>query len=292
MLHNGKCYRGRLWKVSLRRSALAIMVGLLFSCCVPLAALSAASARSDAPPSIDKEYFDIVKSIDLLGEVYREVSKNYVDTLNVSRLMYAGIDGMLRTLDPYTVFLDENDSDELDELTSGHYVGIGISIASIDGAVFVTSVADGYAASKAGIKVGDRIGAINTRRVTKMSLDEVKAPIKGASGSSLTLQLERQGASSFSVKLMRQEVRVSAVSYSGIIGGSGYIEMKSFGTRSADDVREAFKGLFFIALSIFYWGHLCEFSLSGALDISAVMLQELFLTVDMRLRSLIISRLD
>ncbi len=243
MLHNGKSCRGWLWRVSLRRSVLAIMVGLLFSCCVQPAALSAASAPSTVVPSIDKEYFDIVKSIDLLGEVYREVSKNYVDTLNVSGLMYAGIDGMLRTLDPYTVFLDENDSDELDELTSGHYVGIGISIASIDGAVFVTSVADGYAASKAGIKVGDSIVSINTRRVTKKLLDEVKVLIKGPSGSPLTLQLERQGAPSFSVRLIREEVRVSAVSYSGIIGGSGYIEMKNFGTRSADDLREAFQRL-------------------------------------------------
>jgi carboxyl-terminal processing protease len=244
MQSNGKSNGSGLWRVVfLRQRVRAIMVALLFCCFVPSTPLSAASSSSFHAPSIDQEYFEIVKSIDLLGEVYREVSKNYVDTLNVSRLMYAGIDGMLRTLDPYTVFLDENDSDELDELTSGQYVGIGISITSIDGAVFVTSVVDGYAAAKAGIKVGDNIVTINNRSVRKMSLDEVKVLIKGSAGSPLTLQLERQGYPSFSARLMREEIRVSAISYSGIIGESGYIEMKSFGSRSADDLREAFQGL-------------------------------------------------
>jgi len=191
----------------------------------------------------DREYFDIVKSIDLFGEVYREVSLSYVDKLNVSELMYAGIDGMLHPLDPYTVFLDEKDSDELDELTSGQYAGIGFTIASIDGQVYVTSVIDGYAAAKAGIRVGDSIAEINGRSVRKASLDEVKELIQGAAGTVLTLKLERNSASSFFARVKREEVRVSSVSYSGIIDGTGYIEMKSFGSRASDDLRDAFQGL-------------------------------------------------
>jgi carboxyl-terminal processing protease len=233
----------RVQRVSLQKSVLSTIVALFFFCGVPSTTFSAVSAPSVVVDSSDKEYFEIVKSIDLFGEVYREVSKSYVDRINVSELMYAGIDGMLHTLDPYTVFLDENDSDELDELTSGQYAGIGITIASIDGMIFVTSVVDGYAAVKAGIKVGDGIAAINTREVKKMSLDEVKSLIKGPAGSPLTLQIERQGSPSFSARLIREEVRVSTVSYSGILDGIGYIEMKSFGARSMDDLREAFQGL-------------------------------------------------
>jgi carboxyl-terminal processing protease len=232
-----------LQRVFLWKRVRSTIVALFFFCAVPSATFSAVSAPSMPAGSADKEYFEIVKSIDLFGEVYREVSKSYVDRINVSELMYAGIDGMLHTLDPYTVFLDENDSDELDELTSGHYAGIGITIASIDGMVFVTSVVDGYAAAKAGIKVGDGIVAINSKDVKKMSQDEVKGMIKGPAGSPLALQIERQGTPSFSARLIREEVRVSTVSYSGIFDGIGYIEMKSFGTRSMDDLREAFQGL-------------------------------------------------
>ncbi len=243
---------GWLRGVSLHCSVQAIVVALLFFCGVPSLTFSAVSEPSvhSVPPvsslpadSTDKEYFDIVKSIDLLGEVYREVSKSYVDRLNVSGLMYAGIDGMLRTLDPYTVFLDENDSDELDEMTSGQYVGIGISIASLGGEVFVASVVDGYAAAKAGIRVGDSIVSINNEGVRNMSLDKVKALIKGVAGTPLLFELERQGSPPFSARLMREEVRVSTVSYSGIFGGIGYIEMKGFGSRSTADLREALQGL-------------------------------------------------
>ncbi len=255
MQRNGESNGCWLWRDSLRRSVFAIVVALPFLCGFPSLTFSAVSEPSvhsiPSVPSVpslhadftDKEYFDIVRSIDLFGEVYQEVSKSYVDKLNVSELMYAGIDGMLHTLDPYTVFLDENDSDELNELTSGQYVGIGITIASIDGTVFVTSVVEGYPAAKAGIKIGDRITTVNGREIIKMPLDGVKTLLKGAAGTSFALRLERKGAPSFSARLMREEVRVSTVSYSGIVKGTGYIEMKSFGSHSSDDLREAFLGL-------------------------------------------------
>ncbi|MEI6652540.1 MAG: S41 family peptidase, partial [Chlorobiaceae bacterium] len=224
------------WRLSPLERVPGIMAALLFFFCLSSSPLSAVSVH-------EKEYFDIIKGVDLFGEVYREVSTGYVDPLDVSELMSAGIDGMLRTLDPYTVFLDEEDSGELDEMTSGQYVGIGITIASLDGGYFVTSVVDGYAAAKAGMKVGDSILAINNKEVKKASLAEVKVLIKGAVGTSLAIQLERQGTPPFIVTLVREEVRARAVSYAVCIQGVGYIEMKNFSARSANELRTAFMSL-------------------------------------------------
>ncbi len=227
---------GRRRRVSWRRRVPGFLITLLSFCSLWPAPLSAA-------PSSEKEYFDIIKSIDLIGEVSRELSQSYVDTVNVSRLIYGGIDGMLRTLDPYTVFFNQEESKDFGELTSGQYAGIGITIATIEGSVFVTSVVDGYAAAKAGIRVGDSITAINKVAIKKKPLAEVKELIRGPLGATLTLTIERDGQTPFTVTLTRAEVRVSTVGYSGIMDGIGYIEMKSFGIRSADDVREAFQGL-------------------------------------------------
>ena len=213
-----------------------IMAALLFFFCLTSSPLSALSTH-------EKAYFDIIKGVDLFGEVYRELSTGYVDTLDVSELMYAGIDGMLHTLDPYTVFLDEEDSGELDEMTSGQYVGVGITIATLDGGYFVTSVVDGYAAAKAGIKGGDSILAINNKEVKNKSLTEVKSLIKGAAGTSLTIQLKRQGPSPFTASLVREEIRVNSVSYATLFQGIGYIEMKNFSARSANELRSAILGL-------------------------------------------------
>ena len=157
--------------------------------------------------------------------------------------MTSGIDGMLRTLDPYTVFLDKTDSEELDELTSGQYAGIGVTITAISGKVYISSLVDGYAAALAGLRVGDRLAAVNQTKLNDTSLEDVKRLLKGPSGGAVSLDIEREGAKPFTVKLFRGEVRVSTVLYSGILSDVGYIEMKSFGERSAEELREAFLAL-------------------------------------------------
>ncbi|MFZ4525839.1 MAG: S41 family peptidase [Chlorobium sp.] len=234
MQSNKEC-NGR-WHRSLWERVPGFVAALLFFFCLSSSSLFAVSAH-------EKEYFDIIKGVDLFGEVYREVSTGYVDPLDVSELMNAGIDGMLRTLDPYTVFLDEEDSGELDEMTSGQYVGVGITIGIIDGVYFVTSVVEGYAAAKAGIRVGDSILAINNKEVKKASLVEVKALIKGTVGASLTIRLDRQGTPPFTVSLVREEVRSRSVSYAASIQEVGYIEMKNFSIHSANELRTALLGL-------------------------------------------------
>lgn len=234
---NGVQCRGFSW----RQSVEYFLAPLFLFSCLLSSPLFAASSPDKL--SLDKEYFDIIKSVDLLAEVYHEVSASYVDTLNVSKLMYAGIDGMLHTLDPYTVFLDEEDSGELDEMTNGQYVGIGITIASLDGAFYVTSVVEGSPAAKAGIRVGDTMLAINNKEIKKASLADVKTLMKGVLGTPMTMQLERHGASPFTASLVREEVQVKSVSYAGIIQGTGYIEMKSFSARSAVELRSALQRL-------------------------------------------------
>ncbi|NTW68406.1 MAG: S41 family peptidase [Chlorobiaceae bacterium] len=220
----------------LRRRVSGVLAVLFFLSLTPFRSLHAA-------PADEKENFGIVKSIDLMGEVYRQLSLNYVDRPNVSELMYAGIDGMLNTLDPYTVFLDKADSEELGELTSGQYAGIGVTIVTIDGAIYISSVVDGYGAARAGIRAGDTISAVNGTDIKNKPLNEVKELLKGPLGETLTLKIARVDAPSFTAAIKREEIRVNTVSHSCLLGDTGYIEMKSFGSRSADELREAFQGV-------------------------------------------------
>lgn len=223
---------------SLRRKiafGLLVTAGLLSFRPLPVAA---------EDKTADSEYFDIIRSIDLLGDVYREVSKNYVDNVNVSALMYSGIDGMLRTLDPYSVFLDQESAEELDEHTTGQYVGVGVSIMSIDGKFYVSTVNDGYSASRAGLRVGDRILSVNGLDTSKNTPDAIRTAIKGDVGTTVTMVLERLGRqASFTVKLPREDVQVSTIELQALIGDVGYIRMESFGTRSGRELREALLAL-------------------------------------------------
>jgi len=189
-----------------------------------------------------ESFFPATKSIDLLGEVYRQVSQNYVDSIDVSEFMYSGIDGMLRQLDPYTAFLDEAQSDELDEITSGQYAGIGITIGIISGDLFITSVIDGQPAAKAGLQIGDQIVSVNGVKASRKSLDEVRGSIKGAAGTTVRLAIRKDGRGALkSYTLTRGEVRVSTVPYAGIFGASGYVQMNSFGEHSKDELSSAIR---------------------------------------------------
>ncbi|MBM3162715.1 MAG: S41 family peptidase [Chlorobi bacterium] len=222
-----------------KRIAASLVAAFLFS---TMFFLPLQAASQEYP---EGEFHEITKGIDLFGDVYRELSGNYVEPLDVSQLMYAAIDGMLGTLDPYTVFLDENQSEELGEITSGQYTGIGISMAKFGDKIYVTSVLEGYPAWKAGIRTGDRIERIDGVSLKGKTTDGIREMIKGRKGSRLTISLSREGsASARLVSLSREEVRVSTVSYSGIIGECGYLQLDSFAAHSADDIRHALETLF------------------------------------------------
>jgi carboxyl-terminal processing protease len=204
--------------------------------------------RGCAVTKAKTDYFSVTRSVDLLGEVYKEVSENYVDPVNVSELMFSGIDGMLDHLDPYTAFLDEAQSDELDEITSGQYAGIGITIGIMSEEFYITSLIEGQAAAKAGLMVGDRIVAVNGTKVSHKSIDDVRGLIKGQAGSIVNMSVMRNGEGRTRLfALKRAEVRVSTIPYSGLFGSVGYVELNSFGEHSKEELRTALQSLQSIA---------------------------------------------
>ena len=127
-------------------------------------------------------FLKINRSIDLFGRVYKEITANYVDEVDPEKFMEAGIDGMLGTLDPYTVYIDKEDGDEVDLLTNGKYGGIGITIGLRDGAMRVISVMDGYSAQRQGLQPGDKILEIDGNQVTGKKAEDVRSLTRGEPG--------------------------------------------------------------------------------------------------------------
>src|SRR5512140_1185438 len=145
-----------------------------------------------APPDTDL-FFKINKSIDIFGRVYKEVSANYVDEIDPEKFMQAGIDGMLGTLDPYTVYIDKEGGDEVDLMTSGKYGGIGVTIGIRDGSVRVMSVSDGCSAQRQGIIPGDKFLEIGGVQVGSKKPDEVRGLTRGDPGTEVKVLVEREG---------------------------------------------------------------------------------------------------
>ncbi|MHB1050164.1 MAG: S41 family peptidase [Bacteroidota bacterium] len=193
----------------------------------------------------DNIYLSIGKNIDIFGRVYKEIVANYVDEVDPDRFMRSGIDGMLGTLDPYTVYLGGKDENEIELLTHGQYGGVGVSIGVRDGVITVLSPMEGYSAHKQGVKAGDRIIAIDGEDISGMNPDSVRLRVRGEPGTVVRMKVEREGEKNpIEFVLIRERIQVHNVGYSGFVKeGIGYIKLERFSARAGEEVRQAIKEL-------------------------------------------------
>lgn len=191
------------------------------------------------------QFLKINKSIDIFGRVYKEITANYVDEVDPEKFMQAGIDGMLGTLDPYTVYIDKEDGDEVDLLTNGKYGGIGVTIGLRDGVLKIVTVMDGYSAQRAGIVPGDRLVEVGGVKVAAKKPDEVRNLTRGDPGTEVRLLVEREGEKKpLEFVLIREEIQVKNVTYAGYReNGIGYIRLERFSRKAGEEVRQAIKEL-------------------------------------------------
>ena len=129
---------------------------------------------------------------------------NYVDEIYPEDFMRAGIDGMLKTLDPYTVYIGDKEGDEIDLVTTGKYGGIGVTIGLRDGAVTVIDLLEGFPAAKQGVEVGDQILAIDDKPVHGMPLQDIRLLVRGAPGTPIKMKIAREGEKNSLLILMNQ----------------------------------------------------------------------------------------
>lgn len=189
----------------------------------------------------DDYYLKLNKSFEIFGEVYRKLSENYVMEIDPEILIEDGIQGMLLGLDPYTSFYTESETDDLDIITDGSYVGIGITISFIDSMLTVIGIRDGYSAQKAGLRIGDRIYMADTAIVLNKTSDEFRKFSRGKPGTFLNLKVLRDGIKdTLSFVIERQEIKVKNVSISTILFDSvGYIKVDRFSRFTDQEIRSA-----------------------------------------------------
>ena len=191
----------------------------------------------------DDLFFEINKNIDLFGKVYKEVTFNYVDKIDPEEFMRAGIRGMLSSLDPYTIFIDENKKEDFDLITNGKYGGVGISIGVRGDKVTIVEVLDGYSAQKQGVRIGDVLYEANGEKITPQNIDDVSSLVKGKPGTMINLRVIRNdGADTLSFNLVREEVQVNSLVFAGFYPSNSnnvYMRLTNFSRSAGDEVQKA-----------------------------------------------------
>ena len=124
----------------------------------------ALSGPLHARVSDDSTYIRLARAIETFGAVFREVNSRYVDEIDPKELVDVGVGAMLEYLDPYSEYFEEEETDEVESITTGSYVGFGITVASIDSVLTITDVREGGSAKAAGIRIGDHLLSIDSTR--------------------------------------------------------------------------------------------------------------------------------
>ncbi len=181
-------------------------------------------------------YFEISKSIDIFGKVYKEVVLNYVDEINPKEFMIAGIRGMLSSLDPYTVYIDENQQKDIDLITTGKYGGIGATVGIKNGKVTIVDLIEGYSAQRQGIRIGDVILKVDSIPINKDNYNKLGTYLKKPAGSEVVVTVKREGVDDNLIfDLVSEEIEIKNISYYGFVpknSNNAYIKLSGF-TRSA-----------------------------------------------------------
>lgn len=192
-------------------------------------------------------YLEISKNMDLLGRVYKEIAFNYVDEVDAEKFLRAGIEGMLSSLDPYTIFVDEKKIEDIDLITNGKYGGVGISIGIRGDDVTVVEVMDGYAAQRQGINIGDIIIEAAGTAISAENIDEISSLVKGEPGTTVELKVVRNElVDTLVFNLVREEVIVKNIAYSGFYPENSnniYLKLSNFSRAASDEIRKTIKEL-------------------------------------------------
>ena len=185
--------------------------------------------------------FKQAKNLEILFNLFREITTNYVDEKDPDLLMRKAAEGMLTGFDPYTEFLSENDMEAFELMTTGRYGGIGAVIRKDGDYVEIMEPYEGFAADKAGLKPGDKILYIDGKDMKNAESSTVSALMKGDPGSYFKLTVERfSDGSVVEHNIRRERVSIPGVPYYGMINDSvGYILHDSFTEDCSTDIRNA-----------------------------------------------------
>jgi carboxyl-terminal processing protease len=183
--------------------------------------------------------FKLTKNLDIYISLLRELNAFYVDEIDPEKLVSRSINGMLSTLDPYTVYYPEEDTGDLDFLTTGKYGGFGSLIRKSGDYITVTNVYKGFPADHNGIKPGDLMISIDGISLKEVSSDKASDMLKGEPGTEAEIVIRRNGEE-FTKKLKREKISISAVPYFGMVdSNTGYIRFTNFTQNCISEVKDA-----------------------------------------------------
>lgn len=178
-----------------------------------------------------------------LSEVIQMVESNYVDSVDVEELYASSINGMLKKLDPHSVYIPKEDVEQSNEQLQGHFGGVGIRFIILRDTLMITNVIDGGPSQKAGLRSGDRIVSVNDENIASIGIDieGVHERLKGTYASNVTLGIYRLNDKKIKdYSILRGDIPLPSIDAAYLIeDGIGVIKINSFSSLTDVEFDEA-----------------------------------------------------
>jgi carboxyl-terminal processing protease len=190
-----------------------------------------------------KQSEDEYKYLRIFTDVLRIIKENYVEQVSMKDLIYGALNGMTKSLDPFSSFFTPKQYESFKQETQGEFGGVGIEIGMEKGRPVVISPIEGTPAFRAGIKPGDVILEVNGEDTSNMSLIDVVQRIRGKVGTKVQLTIYRKGMEKpMKIELERALIRIESVRWT-TLGDVGYIKLSQFNENVSVQVERALKEL-------------------------------------------------
>ncbi len=177
------------------------------------------------------------EELKIFAEVLTQVKKHYVEEVQTNDLVHGAVRGMLKTLDPHSAYMTPEMYKEMKVETKGEFEGLGIQIGIRDHQVIVIAPIEGTPAHAAGIETGDVIVKVDETPTKDLTLMEAVQRMRGPKGTSVTLTVEREGATeTLTFTLIRDTIKIQSVRSRLLDDHIGYVRISQFQQSTPQDL--------------------------------------------------------
>lgn len=185
--------------------------------------------------------FEIAKNLEIYSNIYRDLNIYYVDEIDPEILMRTGLESMLHSLDPYTTYIPAEEVEQFRSSITGHYGGMGATIAPQGQFAVISEVYENSPAYKIGLRAGDKLIAASGVSLKGKTVKEISLIMRGQAGTVIKAEIQRPGSEAplfFDIK--REDVNVNNLPFYDVLdGGIGYIALTTFTENAGKNVNSA-----------------------------------------------------
>ncbi len=188
-------------------------------------------------------HFELSKNLEIFNSLYKSLNLHYVDTIPLNKMVKAGIDGMLRNIDPYTVYIPAEKDEDFTLMTTGEYAGVGAIITQRDSAIYINEVYVDMPAYNAGLRAADKIVSVDKTEITKKhTTSQVSEMLRGIPGTEVKVGILHPKETKVKYyNITRKQIYINPITYYNVVADNiGYINLSSFTDNCSSELKKAY----------------------------------------------------